>query len=173
MADKGKTNGAQTHKGMRDASHMPSEDEIRAFMDEAIREAANGLEEGGIPIGSVLVRNHKIIGRGHNRRIQFGDPTAHGEIDCLRATGRLRSYKDTVMFSTLMPCAMCAGAIVQFGIPVIIAGENRTFASSSEFMKSHGVTVIDLDLDECYEMLKGFAQEHPSLWNEDIGVEPE
>jgi cytosine deaminase len=152
---------------------MPAEEEIQSFMNEAIREAYNGLEEGGIPIGSVLIRNHKIIGRGHNRRIQFGDPTAHAEIDCLRATGRLRSYKDTILFSTLMPCAMCAGAIVQFGIPVIIAGENRTFASSSDYLKSNGVNVIDLDLDECYDMLKQFASEHPSLWNEDIGVEPE
>lgn len=173
MADKTKTIRLEAAPGARDASHLPSDEQIHAFMNEAIREAANGLEEGGIPIGSVLVRNNKIIGRGHNRRIQFGDPTAHGEIDCLRATGRLRSYKDTIMFSTLMPCAMCAGAIVQFGIPVIIAGENRTFASSSDYMKANGVNVIDLDLDECYEMLKQFAKEHPSLWNEDIGVEPE
>ncbi len=155
----------------RDTLHMPSEEEIRAFMDEAIAEARNGLEEGGIPIGSVLVRKGKIIGRGHNRRIQFGDPTAHGEIDALRAAGRLRSYKDTVLFSTLMPCAMCAGFAVQFGIPIVIAGENRTFASSHDFLESHGITVIDLNLDECYEMLKQFAKEHPSLWAEDIGVE--
>lgn len=157
----------------RDASHLPGDEDIKAFMDEAINEARNGLEEGGIPIGSVLVRKNKIIGRGHNRRIQFGDPTAHGEIDCLRATGRLRSYKDTILFSTLMPCAMCAGAAVQFGIPLVIAGENRTFNSSLEFMKENGIVVVDLDLDECYEMLNQFAKEHPSLWAEDIGVEPD
>jgi cytosine/creatinine deaminase len=168
MPDIGKTVQSQ----LRDASHLPDADEVKAFMDEAIREAINGMEEGGIPIGSVLVRKGKIIGRGHNRRIQFGDPTAHAEIDCLRATGRLRSYKDTILFSTLMPCAMCAGATVQFGIPILIAGENRTFASSLDFMRDNGVHVVDLDLDECYQMLAQFAKEHPSLWSEDIGVEP-
>lgn len=167
MPDKGKTVQPQ----LRDASHIPNAEELKAFMDEAIREAINGMEESGIPIGSVLVRKGKIIGRGHNRRIQFGDPTAHAEIDCLRAAGRLQTYKDTVLFSTLMPCAMCAGAIVQFGIPIVVAGENRTFASSSEFLKENGVHIVDLDLDECYEMLAQFAKEHPSLWSEDIGVE--
>ncbi len=169
MPDKGKTPQKDLIK--RDASHMPGADEIKSFMDEAIREACNGLEEGGIPIGSVLVRKGKIIGRGHNRRIQFGDPTAHAEIDCLRAVGRLRSFKDTVLYSTLMPCAMCAGASIQFGVPIVIAGENRTFASSRHWMEENGLTVVDLDLDECFEMLKKFADEHPSLWNEDIGVE--
>lgn len=168
MTDTGKTVKSQ----LRDASHLPDPEEIKAFMDEAIREAMNGMEEGGIPIGSVLVRKGKIIGRGHNRRIQFGDPTAHAEIDCMRATGRLRSYKDTILFSTLMPCAMCAGATVQFGIPIVVAGENRTFASSSDFLRDNGVHVVDLDLDECYQMLAQFAKEHPSLWAEDIGVEP-
>lgn len=155
----------------RDSKHLPAAEEMTSFMKEAIQEARNGLEEGGIPIGSVLVRKGKIIGRGHNRRIQFGDPTAHAEIDCLRAAGRLQSYKDTILFSTLMPCAMCAGAAVQFGLPIIVAGENRTFKSSRQFMEENGVTVIDLDLDECYELLKQFAEEHPSLWAEDIGVE--
>lgn len=140
-------------------------------MQEAITEAQNGMEEGGVPIGSVLVRNGKIIGRGHNRRIQFGDPTAHGEIDCLRAAGRQKTYKDTVIYSTLMPCAMCAGAVIQFGIPIVVAGEDRTFESSRNLMESAGVKVIDLNLDECYEMLQIFAKRSPSLWNEDIGVD--
>lgn len=150
---------------------VPEKSKLLEFMSEAIAEARNGLEEGGIPIGSVLVRSGKIIGRGHNRRIQFGDPTAHAEIDCLRAAGRMRSYKDTILFSTLMPCAMCAGASIQFGIPLLVAGEDRTFPSSRKAMEDAGIKVIDLNLDECYDMLQQFAQERPSLWNEDIGVE--
>ncbi len=155
----------------RDHSHLPDQSEIERCMQEAIIEAQNGMEEGGVPIGSVLVRNGKIIGRGHNRRIQFGDPTAHGEIDCLRAAGRQKTYKDTVIYSTLMPCAMCAGAVIQFGIPIVVAGEDRTFESSRNLMESAGVKVIDLNLDECYEMLQIFAKRSPSLWNEDIGVD--
>ncbi|MBX9693549.1 MAG: nucleoside deaminase [Cyanobacteria bacterium] len=141
-------------------------------MHDAITEARNGLEEGGIPIGSILVRQGKIIGRGHNRRIQFGDPTAHAEIDCLRAAGRMKTYRDTILYSTLMPCAMCAGAAIQFGVPLVIAGEDRTFPSARQAMEESGIRVIDLDLRECFEMLQQFAQERPSLWNEDIGVIP-
>lgn len=155
----------------RETAHMPDQNEIERCMKEAIAEAQNGLEEGGVPIGSVLVRNGKIIGRGHNRRIQFGDPTAHGEIDCLRAAGRQKTYADTVIYSTLMPCAMCAGAAIQFGIPIVIAGEDRTFASSRHLMEEAGIKVIDLNLDECYEMLQIFAKRSPSLWNEDIGID--
>jgi len=155
----------------RDHCHLPDESEIERCMQEAIQEARNGLEEGGVPIGSVLVREGKIIGRGHNRRIQFGDPTAHGEIDCLRAAGRQKTYKDTIMYSTLMPCAMCTGAAIQFGIPIVIAGEDRTFESSRHLMENAGIKVIDLNLDECYEMLQTFAKRSPSLWNEDIGVD--
>ena len=155
----------------RDHKHLPDKQKIERFMQEAIAEARNGMEEGGIPIGSVLVRKGKIIGRGHNRRIQFGDPTAHGEIDCLRAAGRQKTYKDTVMFSTLMPCAMCAGACIQFGIPIVIAGEDRTFPSSKNLMENAGIKVIDLNLDECFNLLQQFSKERPSLWNEDIGVE--
>lgn len=155
----------------RDYSHMPDLEDVERFMKEAIVEARNGMEEGGIPIGSILVRKNKIVGRGHNRRIQYGDPTAHGEIDCLRAAGRQKSYKDTVLFSTLMPCAMCAGAAIQFGIPIVIAGEDRTFPSSRMLMVDAGIKVVDLNLDECFELLQQFANERPSLWNEDIGVD--
>lgn len=141
------------------------------FMKEAISQARKGLSEGGVPIGSVLVRDGKIVGAGHNRRVQHGDPTAHGEIDCLRNAGRQRTYADTVIYSTLMPCAMCAGAIVQFGIPRVIAGENRTFPSSRQYMESQGVEVIDLDLQECYELLLEFREKYPQVWLEDIGEE--
>ncbi len=140
------------------------------FMEEAINQAKKGFAEGGIPIGSVLVRAGQIIGRGHNRRVQQGDPTAHGEIDCLRNAGRQVSYRDTTIYSTLMPCAMCAGAVVQFGIAKVIAGENRTFKSSAQFMRDNGVEVIDLDLDQCFDLLKEFQQKYPQIWNEDIGV---
>lgn len=139
------------------------------FMREAIKEARAGMESGGIPIGSVLVRDGTIVGRGHNRRVQHGNPTAHAEIDCLGQAGRIGRYSDTVLYSTLMPCAMCAGAIVQFKIPKVIAGENRTFESHSEFMTKQGVEVIDLDLDECFQMLQEFARKHPEIWAEDIG----
>ena len=101
----------------------------------------------------------------------FYFPLAHGEIDCLRAAGRQKTYKDTIMYSTLMPCAMCAGAAIQFGIPIVIAGEDRTFESSRHLMENAGIKVIDLNLDECYEMLQTFAKRSPSLWNEDIGVD--
>lgn len=139
------------------------------FLDAAIDEAKQGLKEGGIPIGSVLVRNGKIIGRGHNKRVQDGDPITHAEIDCLRNAGRVGQYKDTILYSTLMPCYLCAGAVVQFGIPVVIAGENETFSGAKEFMESHGVKVINAESDECKELMRTFIRDNPKLWNEDIG----
>jgi cytosine deaminase len=141
-------------------------------MKAAIAEARQGMAEGGIPIGSVLVRQGKIIGAGHNRRVQMSDPTAHAEIECLRATGRIGVYRDTVLYSTLMPCALCAGAAIQLKIPKVVAGENRTFASSSEWMQKNGIEVIDLNLDECYDMLQEFIRRNPQLWSEDIGELP-
>lgn len=139
------------------------------FMRAAIDEARKGMSEGGIPIGSVLVRDGKIIGRGHNRRVQNADPTAHAEIECLRNAGRIGQYRDTVLYSTLMPCAMCAGAAAQLRVPKVIAGEDRTFPSARDVMESRGVEVVDLDLDECFEMLKEFAEKYPHIWAEDIG----
>lgn len=148
---------------------VPSRAEMDKFMREAIKEAEIGYAEGGVPIGSVLVRNGEVIGRGHNRRVQHGDPTAHGEIDCFKNAGRQRSYKDTVLYSTLMPCAMCAGASVQFKVPVVVAGEDRTFPSHAEWMRASGIKVVDLDLDECFQLLAKFAREKPDVWKEDIG----
>jgi cytosine deaminase len=139
------------------------------FMQEAIAEAKQGLSEGGIPIGSVLVRDGKIIGKGHNKRVQDGDPITHAEIDCLRNAGRIGNYKGTTLYSTLMPCYLCAGAVVQFGIKKVIAGESKTFSGAQEFMESHGVEVIDLDLEDCQKLMQDFIQEKPELWNEDIG----
>lgn len=139
------------------------------FMQEAIEEARKGRSEGGIPIGSVLVRNDIILGRGHNRRVQEGDPVIHAEIDCLRNAGRIGTYRDAVLYSTLMPCYLCAGAAVQFGIKKVIAGESRNFAGARVFMEEHGIEVIDLDLDECVIMMQEFIAQNPRLWNEDIG----
>jgi cytosine deaminase len=139
------------------------------FMKAAIDEARNGLAEGGIPIGSVLVKDGKIIGRGHNQRVQKGSPTLHAEIDCLENAGRIGSYKDTVLYSTLMPCYLCSGAVVQFEIKKVIVGESATFPGGPEFMREHGVEVTDLDLDECKKLMTDFIEANPKLWNEDIG----
>ena len=139
------------------------------FLNAAIAEARQGISEGGIPIGSVLVRDGKIIGRGHNKRVQDGDPVTHAEIDCLRNAGRVGKYADTVLYSTLMPCYLCAGAVVQFGIKKVFAGENETFSGAKEFMESHGVEVINLQSEECKEMMRKFIAENPKLWYEDIG----
>lgn len=139
------------------------------FMQAAIDEARLGLSEGGIPIGSVLVRNGEVLASGHNKRVQEDNPILHGEMDCLNNAGRVGSYKDTVIYSTLMPCYMCAGTIVQFKIPKVIVGESRTFSGAREFMEQHGVEVVDLDLQECVGMMEDFIQAKPKLWNEDIG----
>ncbi|HEY9874081.1 MAG TPA: nucleoside deaminase [Candidatus Obscuribacterales bacterium] len=139
------------------------------FMAAAIAQAKQGLSEGGIPIGSVLVKDGQIIGRGYNKRVQNNDPVTHAEIDCLRNTGRIGNYKNTTLYSTLMPCYLCAGAVVQFGIKKVIAGESHTFPGAKEFMESHGVEVIDLNLDECKDLMRDFIHKNPQLWNEDIG----
>jgi cytosine/creatinine deaminase len=139
------------------------------FLKAAIDQAKKSLSEGGIPIGSVLVRDNKIIAVGHNKRVQESNPILHGEMDCLNNAGRVGSYKNTVIYSTLMPCYMCAGTIVQFNIPKVIVGESRTFSGAREFMESHGVEVIDADNPECIQMMEQFIKEKPELWNEDIG----
>jgi cytosine/creatinine deaminase len=139
------------------------------FMQAAIDAARKGRDEGGIPIGSALVRGGELIAVGHNKRVQENDPMTHAEIDCLRNAGRIGTFRDTVLYSTLMPCYLCAGAVVQFGIPKVIVGESQTFAGAVDFMSDHGVQVIDLDLPECVEMMQDFIAKHPELWNEDIG----
>lgn len=137
-------------------------------MQAAIEEARLGRSQGGIPIGSVLVRAGKLVARGHNKRVQEDSAIKHGEMDCLTNAGRQKSYRDTVIYSTLMPCYMCAGTIVQFKIPKVVVGESRTFDGAREFMESHGVEVIDLDLPECVAMMNEFIEAEPTLWNEDI-----
>ena len=138
------------------------------FMQIAIDEARKGRQEGGIPIGSVLVKDGQVVAQGHNKRVQENNPILHGEMDCLNTAGRIGSYRNTVIYSTLMPCFMCAGTIVQFKIPKVIVGESQTFSGAREFMESHGVEVIDLNLPECVTMMEDFIREKPELWHEDI-----
>ncbi|MFA5038680.1 MAG: nucleoside deaminase [Candidatus Omnitrophota bacterium] len=140
-----------------------------AFMRAALEEARQGLSEGGIPIGSVLVRGQEILGRGHNQRVQKNNPVLHAEIDCLQNAGRVGSYRGAVLYSTLMPCYLCAGAVTQFGIRKVVVGESRTFPGAKAFLLSQGVEVVDLDLEECYAMMNEFIRKNPDLWNEDIG----
>ena len=144
-------------------------EDLNAFMQAAIAEARKGLAEGGIPIGSALVKDGKLIATGHNKRVQEANPILHGEMDCLNNAGRIGSYRNTVIYSTLMPCYMCAGTIVQFKIPKVVVGESRTFPGAREFMEAHGVEVIDMDLPECVAMMEAFIQAKPEVWNEDVG----
>lgn len=142
------------------------------FMAEAIAEAEKGLAEGGIPIGSVLVHQGKIIGRGHNRRVQRGSAILHGEMDALENAGRLPAsvYIQCVLYTTLSPCVMCSGAILLYRIPRVIVGENVTFLGEEELLRSRGVLVDVLQNDRCIELMKQFISANPTLWNEDIGV---
>jgi creatinine deaminase len=137
----------------------------------ALQEARAGLEQGGIPIGAALERDGQVIGRGHNLRIQEDDATAHAEISCLRDAGRLRSYADTVLYTTLAPCFLCTGAILLFGIPRVVMGENHTFdgEGSLELLRTRGVELENLDDEEARLMLTSFIERHPALWDEDIG----
>jgi len=139
------------------------------LMEAAIAQAKKSLSEGGIPIGSALAREGNLLAVGHNKRVQESDPVAHAEIDCLRRAGRLGSFHNTVLYSTLMPCYLCSGAVVQFGIRKVVVGESRTFPGAPDFMRQHGVEVIDLDLPECVELMTRFIAANPELWNEDIG----
>lgn len=143
------------------------------FLLAAIEEAKKGLDEGGIPIGSVLVHNGKIIGRGHNRRIQKGSSILHGEMDALENAGRLpaKVYKESVLYTTLSPCPMCSGAIHLYGIPKVVIGENKTFMGEEELLRSKGVKIEVVNDNTCINMMNKFIDENPILWNEDIGEE--
>jgi creatinine deaminase len=140
-------------------------------MRAAIDEAELGLREGGIPIGSVLVHRGRIIGRGHNRRVQHGSAVLHGEMDALENAGRQPAavYRESVLYTTLSPCAMCSGAILLYGIPRVVIGENETFLGEEDLLRSRGVTVVVVQDAECRRLMAGFIQAHPDLWNEDIG----
>ena len=144
-----------------------------AFLDAAVEEAERGLREGGIPIGSVLVVDGEIVGRGHNRRVQRGSAILHGEMDALENAGRLSaaSYRRSTIYTTLSPCHMCSGAILLYGIPRVVIGENRTFMGAEELLRSQGVTLELVDDARCVDLMSSFIAASPELWNEDIGVD--
>jgi cytosine deaminase len=137
-------------------------------MAVAIAEAEAGLGEGGIPIGSVLAGPQGIIAAGHNRRVQHGDPIAHGEMDCLRRAGRVKSYRALTLYTTLSPCMMCTGTIIQFKIGRVVIGENRTFGGNEALLRSHGIEVTVLDDQRCVQMMQAFQHNYPDIWREDI-----
>lgn len=141
------------------------------YIEAAIEQALKGLDEGGIPIGSVLVLDGKIVGRGHNQRVQHGSAIRHAEMDCLEQAGRLtaQDYKRAAIYSTLSPCDMCSGAILLYGIPKVIIGENRTFQGPEDYVRSRGVEVEILDNQDCVDLMTRFIADRPELWNEDIG----
>ncbi len=141
------------------------------FMKIAIKEAKKGLKEGGIPIGSVLVIKIKVVGKGHNRRVQKRSAILHAEMDCLENAGRLKAkdYKKSVLYSTLSPCEMCTGAILLYKIPTVVIGENKTFKGPEQYSKKQGLKLINLDMEECKQLMKEFVSQNPKLWNEDIG----
>ena len=147
---------------------MPRMDD---FLTLAIEEASRGRDEGGIPIGAVLVHDGRVIGRGHNRRVQQGSPTLHGEMDALERAGRQRAsvYRASTMYTTLSPCAMCTGAILLYGIPRVVVGENGTFMGEEALLRSRGVQVEVVQDPRCIRLMEQFIAEHPELWNEDIG----
>jgi len=140
------------------------------MLQVALEEARAGMAEDGIPIGSALFdADGRLLGRGHNRRVQSGDPSAHAEVDAFRAAGRRPSYRDTVMVTTLAPCWYCSGLIRQFGIPVVVVGESRTFEGGMEWLREHGVRIVECDSQECVDLLQAFITRRPEVWNEDIG----
>ncbi|GAB3074117.1 deaminase [Nocardioides zeae] len=148
-------------------------DDDRQFLKHAIAEARTGWEEGGVPIGAALVHRGELLATGRNRRVQLGSAIRHGETDCLENAGRqpARVYRESVLYTTLSPCYMCAGTAVLYGIPRIVVGENRSFQASEDWLRSHGITVDVVDDDECRELMERMMRERPEVWAEDIGEE--
>ena len=144
-----------------------------SFLEAAIEQARLGRREGGVPIGAALVADGRVLGAGRNRRVQLGSAIRHGETDALEAAGRLPAavYRRSTMYTTLSPCHMCTGAILLYGIPRVVIGENRTFMGAEDLLREHGVEVVNLDSDECYRLMQEFIAEHPEIWFEDIGEE--
>ncbi len=153
----------------RPAGDPPSADRI--FLEVAIEQARIGRDEGGVPIGAALVRDGRVLGAGRNRRVQSGSAIRHGETDALEAAGRLPAsiYRRSTMYTTLSPCEMCTGAILLYGIPRVVIGENRTFMGGEDLLRARGVEVVDLDAQECVELMQDFIARRPDVWNEDIG----
>ncbi len=143
----------------------------RVFMRLALEEAQSGFDEGGVPVGAVMIEDGEVIARGHNQRVQQGDPIAHGEMDCLRRAGRRPGYGKVTLYTTLSPCMMCSGTIIQFGIPRVVVGEAQNFEGNLEFLSSRGVEVVLMDDPGCIALMTRFIREKPTLWNEDIAEE--
>ncbi len=149
---------------------MRAESDYQSMLAVALEEARAGMAEGGIPIGAALFhRDGRLLGRGHNRRVQEGDPSVHGETDAFRKAGRQRGYRDTIMVTTLAPCWYCSGLVVQFGIGRVVVGESRTFRGGIDWLRERGIEVIDLDSPECVKLLTSFIEARPEVWREDIG----
>jgi cytosine deaminase len=149
---------------------MMLDSDYASMLAIALEEARAGMAEGGIPIGAALFHlDGRLLGRGHNRRVQEGDPSVHGETDAFRKAGRQRSYRDTIMVTTLAPCWYCSGLVVQFGIGKVVVGESRTFRGGIDWLRERGVEVVDLDSTECVQLLTHFISAHPEVWHEDIG----
>src|SRR5712671_7081412 len=143
-----------------------------AMLKTAVEEARIGLREGGIPIGAALFTHEgKLLGKGHNRRVQEGDPSAHGETDAFRRAGRQRTYRDKIMVTTLAPCWYCSGLVRQFGIPTVVVGESVNFQGGIDWLRENGVNVVDLHSADCINLLATYIRENPAIWNEDIGVD--
>ena len=157
---------------MTEAGTMTEQNTTAAFdeaaFEAAVRAARKSLSEGGIPIGAALARGNEVIASGHNERVQHGDPIAHGEMSALRAAGRQTTYRDTTLYTTLAPCAMCTGTIIQFKIPRVVVGEARTFPGEFELLRSRGVEVLVLDDQRSIDMMRTFQRDNPALWAEDI-----
>src|SRR5919106_2152760 len=159
--------GTHAHRDRAMRKRMAT-DLDRQLMDLALEQAVESYNEGGLPIGAVMAENGHVIAAGHNRRVQDGDPTAHGEMDCLRRAGRRARYEGVTMYTTLSPCMMCTGTILQFGIRTVVVGENRNFPGNIDMLREHGVTVRLLDDRECIDLMSRFIRERPDLWDEDI-----
>jgi len=163
---------ASAPAGPSTITQMSAQPNYRAMLAVAVAEARKGLAEGGIPIGAAIFdANGRLLGAGHNRRVQNGDPSMHGETDAFRNAGRQRSYRNLIMVTTLAPCWYCSGLVRQFGFRTVVVGESRNFQGGLEWLRSLAVTVVDLDSEECVKLLGDYIHAHPEIWNEDIGEE--
>ncbi len=163
-------NGVLQTDASKEALDLETKLDFNTLLEVAIEEAGIGLVEGGIPIGAALFDGDgKLLGRGHNRRVQDGDPSIHGETDAFRKAGRLRTYRDTIMVTTLAPCWYCSGLVRQFGIGTVIVGEAETFQGGIDWLRESGVVVVDMKSQTCFDMLGSYIAENPEIWNEDIG----
>ncbi len=170
--DRGRMEGAVMAYPSHAREVMSDEEGYERMLAVALEEARAGRVEGGIPIGAALFKKSgELVSSGHNRRVQHGDPSIHGETDAFRRAGRQKNYRDLVMVTTLAPCWYCSGLVRQFKIDTVVVGESRTFAGGLDWLRENGVEVIDLDSRECRELLESYIAEHPDVWNEDIGEE--